>query len=237
MADSEPVQRKIVIVLHRDPGSPGAVGQWLEEQGYALDIRRPKFGDDLPEDLAAYSGAIVFGGPDSANDDHPFIRAEIRWIEQVLAAGTPYLGICLGGQMLANVLDAPVRKHDDGLVERGYYPLSASPEGKAFCSDWPSHVYQWHQEGFEIPRSTQVLATSSGAFPNQAFLYGASCIGLQFHPEITFRMVDRWSRREEQLEYPGAHDRQTHFAQHLLFSDDVRIWLGGFLKNWLKNDK
>ena len=68
--------------------------------GYQLDIRAPIFGDALPERLDEYAAALVFGGPMSVNDDEPYLQKELMWIRQVLEAQMPYLGICLGAQLL-----------------------------------------------------------------------------------------------------------------------------------------
>ena len=231
-----PRRGKIAAVLHRQPGSTGAIGQWLVAQGYELDIRRPKFGDRLPENLESYAGAIVFGGPNSANDTDDYIRAEIDWVCQAMAQKVPYLGVCLGGQMLALALGGCVEQHSEGYVERGYYGIKATAEGKSFCGDWPSHVYQWHREGFDLPETVTALAGGDEVFPNQAFMAGPSIIGLQFHPEITYMLINRWSRREAQLEAPGAFDRPTHFQQHMLYGPAVRGWLGRCLARWLESD-
>ncbi len=230
-----PVHRRgtIAIVLHRNPGSTGAIGQCLVEAGYDLDIRRPKFGDTLPDDVQSYAGGIIFGGPDSANDRSDFIVAETKWIGKLIDAKTPYLGVCLGGQMLAGLLGAEVSLHPDGFVERGYYPLIATNDGQALCEGWPGEVYHWHKEGFDLPAHSTPLAVSDGPFPNQAFRFGESAIGLQFHPEITYMMINRWSRNQEPLSYPGAKGRDDHFTQHLAHSANVRRWLQQFLPAWL----
>ena len=89
----------------------------------ALDIRRPRFGDTLPDTLAEHAGAVIFGGPQSANDDDVVVRREIDWLDVPLKESKPFLGICLGAQMLAKQLGARVYKHPDGHAEVGYYPI------------------------------------------------------------------------------------------------------------------
>ena len=91
---------KILIVLHQEHSSPGRVGQLLQATGFRLDIRRPPLGDPLPETLAGHRGAVIFGGPMSANDEDDFVRAEIDWIGVPLREQKPYLGLCLGAQMM-----------------------------------------------------------------------------------------------------------------------------------------
>ncbi len=96
--------KDILIVLHQEHSTPGRVGRLLQERGFRLDVRRPRFGDPLPVDTAPYAGAVIFGGPMSANDPDDFVKAEIDWIGLALKDELPYLGICLGAQMLARHL-------------------------------------------------------------------------------------------------------------------------------------
>ncbi|NJO38347.1 MAG: hypothetical protein HC871_13000 [Rhizobiales bacterium] len=88
--------QKVLIVVHQDHSSPGKIGDFLSERGYALDRRCPNLGDPLPADMSAYAAAVIFGGPMSANDDHlDGIRAELDWLERrVTARDCPLLGIC-----------------------------------------------------------------------------------------------------------------------------------------------
>src|SRR5260370_26604398 len=90
----------ILTILPREPSAPGRVGYSLRRLGYGLDVRRPRFGDPLPETLRDHAAAVIFGGPMSANDDDDYIRREIDWIAAVpLKEDKPFLGICLGAQM------------------------------------------------------------------------------------------------------------------------------------------
>src|SRR5690606_15142592 len=111
---SDPMSLPVLIVLHQENSTPGRVGQYLRKRGVPLDIRRPIIGDPLPETLEHHAGAIVFGGPQSANDDLDFIRREIAWLGVPLKEDKPFLGICLGGQMLARHLGARVDAHGEG---------------------------------------------------------------------------------------------------------------------------
>src|SRR5690606_9733959 len=104
---------KILVVLHQELSSPGRVGQLLQATGFSLDIRRPPLGDKLPETLEGHSGAVVFGGPMSANDHDEFVRQETDWLAVPLAEEKPLLGICLGAQMLVRHLGGQVKTRDD----------------------------------------------------------------------------------------------------------------------------
>ena len=113
----------VLIILHQESSTPGRIGNALRSLGYRLDIRRPRFGDALPETLFEHAGAVIFGGPMSANDPDDYVRREIDWIAVPLLEQRPLLGICLGAQMLAMHLGARVAPHARGRVEMGYYPI------------------------------------------------------------------------------------------------------------------
>ncbi len=222
----------VLIVLHQETSTPGRVGNALQALGYALDIRRPRFGDALPETLDGHAGAVIFGGPMSANDSDDFIRREIDWIAVPLGEQRPFLGICLGAQMLAKQLGARVAPHPQGRAEIGYYPIRPTPAGLRLCRHWPDHVYHWHREGFELPCGAELLA-EGGDFPMQAFQLGHA-FGFQFHPDVTYAMMHRWTTRgDERLALPGACPRHEHFAGRAIHDVAERAWLKQFLDGWL----
>ena len=219
---------RILVVLHQERSSPGRVGQILIHNGFDLDIRRPLLGDDLPDTLDLHAGAVVFGGPMSANDADEGILRELRWMEVVLRSGKPYLGICLGAQMLARHLGARVAGREDGHVEIGWYPLRATEAG-ATLMDWPSMVYQFHREGFDLPAGATLMATAD-AYPNQAFRYGEAAWGIQFHAELTLAMMNRWAvRGAHRFDLPGAQAGAQHLSGRLLYDSALLTWLQIFL--------
>ena len=223
----------ILVVVHQPTSTPGLVGHLLQQMGFALDIRCPAQGDNLPNTMKHHSAAIVFGGPMSANDDNrfSFIRDELNWILTVLAAEKPYLGICLGAQLLARALGANVSPHPEGVREIGYYPVQPTQVGQIVIPA-PMMVYQWHQEGFDLPHGGKLLAKGA-TFPHQAFCYAHRAYGLQFHPEITTLMVNFWTTNgAEQLAYRGAQSRWYHLSQHQLYRGLVEQWLRQFLIYW-----
>lgn len=222
--------KKILLIVHQESSDPGLVGQILRDDGYSLDIRRPCLGEILPETMDEHDGAVIFGGPMSANDDNtlPFIRTELDWIETAIDSGKPYLGICLGAQLLARVLGVIVAPHPQELMEIGYVPIAPTLAGQGL----PSIVYHWHREGFELPQGATLLAQGA-VFPNQAFRYGASAYGLQFHPEITDTLIDRWTTvAAEHLDRPEAQSRDMQIHNHSRYGEAVACWLRQFLHDW-----
>ena len=218
----------MLIVLHQERSSPGRVGQILSAKGYPLDIRRPALGDSLPSTLAAHSGAVIFGGPMSANDPHDYVRAETDWLKVPLKENRPFLGICLGAQMLARHLGARVASHPDGLTEIGWYRLRSTEHGRQMMR-WPPMVYHFHREGFDLPHGAKLLAEGD-AYPNQAYRYGENAYGIQFHAELTRAMMQSWIvRGASRFTMPNAQRGSEHLEGRMMFDAPLRAWLGEFL--------
>lgn len=227
-------RKPVLIILHQEHSTPGHVGLLLQARGHPLDVRRPRYGDPLPGTLSSHAGTVVFGGPMSANDKDDYVQREIGLVELALREEAPYLGICLGAQMMALSLGAKVAPDRSGHVEIGYHAIAPLPS-TTIGGPWPNHCYQWHNEGFGLPAGAQALATSPGPFPNQALSYGPAAFGLQFHPEITYAMAARWSgRNEHRLSLPGAMPRDMQLADHVSHGPQVRRWLARFLEEWLE---
>jgi GMP synthase (glutamine-hydrolysing) len=222
----------VLIVLHSETSTPGRIGHMLEEKGFTLDIRRPCIGDELPATLDHHAGAAIFGGPMSANDPDPWIAEEIDWIGVALKEEKPFLGICLGAQMLAKHLGGSVGPHAEGLVEIGYYPLTPTEEGHDH-GPWPENVYHWHREGLSLPEGAVRLATGD-IFENQAFRYAGMAYGIQFHPEVTRLTMHRWGvLGAHRFGMPNAQDARAHLEGNLLHDHAVKRWLSTFLDRWL----
>lgn len=218
----------VLIVLHQETSSPGRVGQLLQAMGFPLDIVRPPLGDRLPDTLEGHSGAVVFGGPMSANDEHDYIRHETDWMAVPLKENKPLLGICLGAQLLVNHLGGKVESHPEGLVEIGWYPIRPTEEGKALM-DWPEMIYQFHREGFTLPSDAVHLVTGD-TYENQAFRYGDNAWGVQFHAELTQAMMHRWVvRGAHRFTLPGSQPGKAHLNGRMLYDRAVHSWLQDFL--------
>ncbi len=228
--EAEP--KPILVIMHGEHSCPGRVGQALRRRGHRLEARKPRFGCELPRTLADYSGVVIFGGPMSCNDGDDYIKQEIDFIGVALKEEKPFLGVCLGAQMLAKHLGAKVDSHADQNVEIGYYPLTPTSEGRRIGA-WPNRVYHWHREGFQLPTGARLLATGD-TFENQAFVYGKAAVGVQFHPEITYSLVNRWTVLAGDWErQKGAQCRSAQLDGHMLHATAVHGWLESMLGHWL----
>jgi len=131
---------------------------------------------------------IIMGGGMSVNDEdiYPWLIAEKKWIRQFIDLGKPVVGLCLGGQLIANSLGAAVTKNN--VKEIGWWDVYGKPERSSHPNafQFPDSIValSWHGDTFEIPHGAIWLAENE-ACSNQAFQYGDRVLGFQFHPEIT----------------------------------------------------
>ena len=121
----------------------GSIAPWLQAAGFRISCSRLFASEPLP-DHHTVDMLVVMGGPMSANDDDGYIRCETDWIRIPLVANAPFLGLCLGAQMLARHLGSEVRRHPENKVEIGYYPLRATVAGRRMMA-WPLALSPQHQ--------------------------------------------------------------------------------------------
>lgn len=212
------------------------VSRLLKARGWQIEYFCPPEGESLPNlNDGRFDAAVVFGGLESANDSAAgsTIPAEIDWVGSWLASGRPLFGICLGAQMMAMALGARVVHHPRHHHEIGFYPVTPTDAGKSFLPK-AQNFYQWHQEGFELPDGSTLLAGGE-AFPNQAFRFGQHAYGVQFHPEVSFDTISRWLGSGVSIDYPGAisADQQRRDAERYL--PDIEAWLSTFVDQWLSD--
>ena len=227
--------QRIALVVHEAPARDDHASRHLAARGFALDWTAPCLGGSLPEPDERTAGAIIFGGkyPAYATDRHPFLKAEMDWIGRWLDSGKPFLGICLGAQLLAHHLGAAVGPHPQGLYEFGFYELIPTPQGRAVFGRAVSgaglRVAQSHYHGFELPAGATPLARSE-SYPRQAFSYGEAAFGFQFHPEVTAEVLTRWhDRPDAPFDAPGAQSRAQQEAAFRRHGPATSAWFEGFL--------
>jgi GMP synthase (glutamine-hydrolysing) len=170
----------------------------------------------------------------SANDDAklPFIADELRWIDRLLAAGTPFFGVCLGAQLMARAQGARVMPHDQGMMEIGYWPIEATSVGEPVMNGL-GMVYHWHGEGFDLPTGAELLATGR-TFPHQAVRFAPNAYGVQFHPEVTRDILSYWSTEaNEHLCKPGAQSYDEQLAGCDCHDEAMARWTDHFIGLWL----
>ncbi|MGJ7029956.1 type 1 glutamine amidotransferase [Niabella hirudinis] len=180
---------KVHYLQHVPFEGPGYIESWMQEQHHELSVTR--FYDaayQLPA-IDAIDGLIIMGGPMGVYDEarYPWLAEEKKFIKACILSGKKLLGICLGAQLIASCLGAKVAGAT--YKEIGWFPVQPAigsqrlPWFDALFKNNPV-VFHWHGDRFDIPADSLNLLISA-ANSNQAFCYGATVIGLQFHLEIT----------------------------------------------------
>ena len=179
-------------IIQNDPKVPP--GNLVDDLEVPYVLHHPYRGDQLPAG-ADIRALIVLGGAMGALDDdkHPFLTDVKALIRDVVAAEIPYLGICLGGQLLAAALGTAVVSRR--WEELGTLDISLTLAGRVdrIFAEIPEsfRTFQWHHDSFDIPEEGLLLAASV-ACPHQAFRVGRCAWGLQFHPEMTEAIIRDW---------------------------------------------
>lgn len=188
----------MIVVVQNDPDVPvGSYGDLLDRSGLSWQLVRA-FADDPLPGTAEISAAIVLGGAMGVHDtaEHPFLLSVRDFMTACIRDEVPLLGICLGGQLLADVAGAEVTSGRFG--EKGVQGVRLTEAGRVdplFAGILPDFVsFQWHNDTFALPAGSTLLASST-VCPHQAFRCGAVAYGLQFHPEVTPAIVEAWARK------------------------------------------
>ena len=216
---------RILVFQHVAAEPLGTLDPLIRSRGHRIRFANFERDPDFQPNVDRYQGLVVLGGPMNVGDQQarPHLRTELRAIERMLDQGKPVLGICLGAQLLAHALGAPVKRHH--TPEIGWYPLQVTDAGRDDPVLAPlgerAPVFQWHGQHFEIPRSATHLARSDTC-EQQAFRWGERAYGFQFHLEMDEALIERWlatpGYRAELERREGLHDEQAiraHTREHI----------------------
>ena len=222
----------MLYIIQNDPEvPPGLVAEELNRLGARFVVVHPYRGEALPE-LSAVSAIIVMGGAMGANDDrlHPFLTPLKAFIADAARQGIPYLGICLGGQLLAAALGAKVISNR--WEELGTLSVSLTGEGlrdRLFNGiDRRFVTFQWHHDSFDPPPGAHLLAFSQ-ACPHQAFRIGENAWGLQFHPEVNETIIRDWSSWSKET----AAQTEELLAEYRSHENEYREVSSRIMENFL----
>lgn len=186
---------KILIIKHIEIESPGSIEEFFRDTAWQMSVVSLGKRESLPQELNDIDAVISLGGPVNVyeEDKYPFLAAENVFIKRLLQEEIPFLGICLGAQLLAKAAGARVNK--SSIKEIGWYRVALTEAGKLdrLFADMPFalSVFEWHEDNFELPKDAVLLARGETC-SNQAFRIGRNAYGLQFHVEIDPLMVHSW---------------------------------------------
>ena len=183
---------KISVLQHAAFEGPGEIADWATQQGHVVAIHHLYRGDVLPG-LDDFDLLVIMGGEMNIYQyrDWPWLKAESAFIKAALNAGKKAIGMCLGAQLIADVLGARVVQNP--VYELGWLPITWTHEVRAFFSKLPSEstVLHWHGDTFSLPEGTMRLASSEACF-EQGYLVPGKCLGLQFHMEVDPALVKEY---------------------------------------------
>lgn len=162
---------------------PGSIETWAKDHQASLSCSRMFAGDALPA-LTEFDWLLVVGGPMNIYQEeiYPWLRPEKAFIKEAIAAGKIVLGICLGAQLIADILGATITPNQHREI--GWFPLTSIHPAMAGIIPESALVFHWHGDTFALPPDAERLA-SSAACLNQGFIYRQRVVGLQFHLETT----------------------------------------------------
>jgi GMP synthase-like glutamine amidotransferase len=213
----------------------GLIGPWLTSHGHSLTSTRWWAGESAPED-AAFDALIIMGGPMNIyqHAEHPWLTDEKTAIHAAIRAGKPVLGVCLGAQLISDVLGGKVTRNAEREI--GWWPVRpvGAADASRFALPAATTVLHWHGDTFSLPDGARWLARSE-ACEQQAFAWGTHVLAWQFHLEMDAAAIaaiaegcadelaggDRWVQSPAEL-IAGA-DRHGE-ASAALLDHWLRVW-------------
>lgn len=186
----------ILFIKHIDIEGPGTIGDFLEDNRIPFTIVDFSNKDKLPELKKTFQMVVSLGGPMNVYEEekYPFLAEENILLKEVVRRDMPFLGVCLGSQLIVKAMGGAVSKNPQ--KEIGFYKVTINEDGlkddlfKHFSGEIT--VYQWHGDTFSIPEGGKRLV-SSELCENQTVKYGRNIYGIQFHIEVTRNMIAEWA--------------------------------------------
>jgi GMP synthase (glutamine-hydrolysing) len=227
----------ILIFTHSEYCPPAYLADVLDAAGCAYQVLRADHGELKGVDLDRPKAVAIMGGPMSVNDPLPWLDTELAAIAHLLKREVPMIGHCLGGQLLAKALGAPIAPM--GYTESGWQIMTRCDQVQP--SPWLEHVpdqfaiFQWHGDTFAVPEGAQPLLSSSWC-ANQGFSWGDKVLALQGHPEMTEALVREWLTDWYHLldeTQPSQQSREVMLEQLPRRVAELNQVAAGFYRRWL----
>jgi GMP synthase-like glutamine amidotransferase len=207
--------RPIAIFRFFPTEGPAYFADWLDARGLPWQLVPLDEGAAVPADPRAFAGIGMMGGPMSVNDGLAWTAPLGALLRDAVDAAIPVIGHCLGGQLLAQSLGAPVTRAP--VAEIGWLDVSVcdAPARRDWFGGRGSFTtFQWHYDAFALPRgATRVLTNAFNV--DQAYVIGDRHIGLQCHVEMTHSLVETWLAT-------GAHELPAQTSSAVQSAADIR---------------
>lgn len=223
----------IYIIQHSEVTKPGTTLHWLEKNKLPFRIVRA-VEEPLPSAKQVEALIICGGGMNVDQEDKfPWLGEEKKLIRDCISMNKKTLGLCLGGQLIAEVLGARVTKHSTWELGWQDVELSSAPDIEVPQAGEKFRVFQWHGYSFDTPKGASRIA-SSPACEHQAFIFNNGLvIGTQFHPEMTSEMIFDWIKDEKKLETgPYCQTEQEIVSEIAIQLPLLTRWYFQLLDQW-----
>jgi len=184
--------KRIHILQHEPYETSGCIEDWIKDKNYIYSVTEFYEGKKCP-DVSDFDWLVIMGGSMSVHDTDafPWLVEEKKLIQQAVNSQKIIIGVCLGSQLLAEVLGSRVYRNN--VKEIGWYPVTRkNPENKSSPVNkfkQSETVFHWHGDTFDIPEGASHEFTSD-ACKNQCFIFGERIVGLQFHIEVTDKLLE-----------------------------------------------
>jgi GMP synthase-like glutamine amidotransferase len=209
--------RRLVVLHHLDNTFLGGAAAPIRAAGLEVDERDLKRGDPLPEPGEA-DAILSLGGDQSVRDiaEYDYLQAETAFLREEAERGTPLLGVCLGGQLLAHALGGTVERLPQRIVAWCEVQKLPAAEGDPVIGPLPSRVraLHWNEDGFTIPPGAVELLTRA-AEGGEAFRWRDNAWGIQFHPEADEEALEGWYTDVDWLAEAGVEEDAAREADRL----------------------
>jgi len=205
----------------------GTIKKWIHDNNIAFTSTRLYDGEALPA-IDSFDWLIIMGGPMNVDDIdiHPWLLAEKKFIELAMQHGKKVLGICLGAQLIAEILGAKVSRNH--CKEIGWFPVKLTIEAQAhpLFKNLPAEFmpFHWHGDTFSLPQGAVRIASSS-VTQEQGFIYNDTVVGLQFHLEVNHHLIEGLTRRfpDELIVSSSVQNAEMMLADPSCFNQAAKL--------------
>ncbi len=232
---------KLHYLQHVPFENPGTILTWAEKHDCMVTSTHFYDNEDLPahED---YDWLVVMGGPMNIFDEenYPWLALEKLFISEAVDSGKIVIGICLGAQLIADVIGGTVVKNPN--LEIGWFPVTLNMNSRSspIFSFFPRHpiVFEWHGDTFTNLPEDAISIAGNEACSNQAFMYKGKVFGFQFHLESTQKIIEDLVSNCENEMIPGAFvQSKEELSSHPEYIKQINQWMDMFLTNLEKIEK
>ncbi len=227
----------IHVLQHVPYEGPGMIRDWARRNNHRLHMYPVFLEDSSWPRFRSDDVLVIMGGPMNIYEEekYPWLSNEKAFICEAVATGRKVLGICLGAQLIADVIGGRVVRNNH--TEIGWFPIHWTKQARDSIlfqhSEEEMMFFHWHGDRFEIPANVGLLAGSDGC-ANQAFRYRDNVVGFQFHAEMRAEDARRLTEHGRDELKPGTYiqSEEHMMAQPELF-DEANEWMARFLDHFL----